>query len=566
MFFSTATAALAAVICLPQAALACGSCSSSHLYARNGSDGGVQTANLLINQAIKALGGRKALKNLHGVTYESDEIFRVSTLMQNYNLFHEDRYVVSHGTQNISYSFKDGFSQRIDRNYQVSDYFAFGTPSIPPVQFSLVMKDGTEGYACYNEGNDLVFLPGNVTAGYTDSALAEYLLFQAQKMSPKLLLEMEMHRLTRTTVAINNVEFPAVHDHNLDIVVAFDLETKLPYIIRSFEDHAIFGRTENDLRLYNYTEVDGIQFPTHRFVFQNGTAIIEQTDFSRVIPNPDFSADFFNGLEESKSATPRAAPAKIPEYSHAEIGEYWTNALWSGPYTGTYDNITTETLGPDLPNAHKLLVENSPVLEHLILDFEDGVIVYEAPPHQTDLVIRWVKENLKKPITHVFLTHHHHDHSYDVHKYVALGAKIIVPEVATKYWKQIPGAELVTFTEGKPYIHADSTMQARFIWHEEAPHSVDWSYSIVTTRCPSANSTMLAYEADSFSTLTHFDPHFAYGWLNQAVADGMSNNTIVVPTHGMSVPLSFLLDQISYVYPALDSTDLRAGVPSCLAY
>ena len=130
---------------------------------------------------------------------------------------------------------------------------------------------------------------------------------------------------------------------------------------------------------------------------------MEQTDFSRVIPNPDFSADFFEGLEESKSATPRAAPAKIPEYSHAEIGEYWTNALWSGPYTGTYDNITTETLGPDLPNAHKLLVENSPIVEHLILDFEDGVIVYEAPPHQTDLVIRWVKENLKKPITHVFV-------------------------------------------------------------------------------------------------------------------------------------------------------------------
>lgn len=113
--------------------------------------------------------------------------FRISTLMQNYNLFYEDRYVVSHGTQNISYYFKDGFSQRIDRNYQVSgrnmllspdcrglssnlslDYFAFGTPSIPPVQFSLVMKDGPEGYACYNEGNDLVFLPGNVTAGYTD--------------------------------------------------------------------------------------------------------------------------------------------------------------------------------------------------------------------------------------------------------------------------------------------------------------------------------------------------------------------------------------------------------------
>lgn len=73
MFLSTATAALAAALCLPQAALACGSCSSSHVYPRNGSDGGVQTANLLLNQAIKAIGGRKALQNLHGVTYESNE-------------------------------------------------------------------------------------------------------------------------------------------------------------------------------------------------------------------------------------------------------------------------------------------------------------------------------------------------------------------------------------------------------------------------------------------------------------------------------------------------------------
>jgi hypothetical protein len=60
-------------------------------------------------------------------------------------------------------------------------------------------------------------------------------------------------------------------------------------------------------------------------------------------------------------------------------------------------------------------------------------------------------------------------------------------------------------------------MQARFIWHEEAPHAVDWSYSIVTTRCPTANST-----------LTHFATQLAYGWLDLAVADGMSYNTTLV--------------------------------------
>jgi hypothetical protein len=195
-----------------------------------------------------------------------------------------------------------------------------------------------------------------------------------------------------------------VHDHDRDIIVAFDIATKFPFIIRSFEDHAIFGRTENDLRLFNYTEVDGMHFPTQRLVIYNDTSVLEQTAFSNIITNPSFPGGFFDGLDESKSASPRVAPSRIPGYSHAEIGEYWTNALWGGPYAGTYENITTETLGPDLPNAHRLLVADNPVVEHLILDFEDGVIVFEAPPHQTDLVIRWVKENLKKPITHVFVS------------------------------------------------------------------------------------------------------------------------------------------------------------------
>ncbi|EXA32923.1 hypothetical protein FOVG_15896 [Fusarium oxysporum f. sp. pisi HDV247] len=540
---------------------ACGSC----VEPRHAGDEGNSSARSLIHDAIKALGGRQSLHNLHGVTYESPEILRVSTLMQNYNLFHSDRYVVSHGSQNISYSFSDTMAQRIDRNYQLSDYFFFGTPSIPPVQFSLVMKSGPEGYACYTEGNDFVFVPGNVTTGYTDSALADYLLFQAQKMSPRLLLDIERHRLQSVNVDINGVPFPAVHDKDLDLTVAFNLETKLPFVFRSFEDHAIFGRTENDLRLFNYKEVNGIMFPTQRLVVQNGTSVLEQTTFAKVIPNPKFPDDFFDGLDEDKSATPRVPPSKIDGYSHAEIGEYWTNALWGGPYAGTYDNLTSETLGEDLPNAHRLLVENNPVVEHLVLDFEDGVIVYEAPPHQTDLVIRWVKENLKKPITHIFPTHHHHDHNYDIHKYVELGAKIIAPEVGAPYWKQIPGAEIITFTEEEPFIYSDDTMQARFIWHSEAPHAADWSYSIVTTKCPTANSTMLAYEADAFSTLTHFDTQLAYGWLNLAVLDGMSRNTTVVPTHGRPVPLSVLLDQIDYVYPPFDSTDLRVGGQSCVS-
>jgi hypothetical protein len=197
-----------------------------------------------------------------------------------------------------------------------------------------------------------------------------------------------------------------VHDYELDLTIAFDPATMLPHTIRSFEDHAIFGPTTSDIRLFNYTEVKGMQVPGHRLVLYNGTSVVEETIFSNVILNPEFSNDYFDGLGINETATPRVSPAKIPGYSHAELGEFWSNGIWQTEYTGTFDNITVGKPAADLPNVYQLAVMDSPAIEHLILDFQDGVIVYEAPPHQTDLIIRWVRETLKKPITHVFVSVH----------------------------------------------------------------------------------------------------------------------------------------------------------------
>jgi len=57
--------------------------------------------------------------------------------MQNYHLFETDRYVVSSGLQNVSFSFQDeGFSQRIDRSFVSSGKFWI----MPPYAFSLLMN------------------------------------------------------------------------------------------------------------------------------------------------------------------------------------------------------------------------------------------------------------------------------------------------------------------------------------------------------------------------------------------------------------------------------------------
>ncbi|KAL5093626.1 hypothetical protein Trisim1_010357 [Trichoderma cf. simile WF8] len=520
----------------------------------------------IIDDSIEALGGQNALRGLKGVVYESADIFHTSTLMQNYKLFKTDRYIVNLGSQNLSFSFsEDTFQHRIDRVFQHSDYFFFANPTLPPGHFSLVMQNGTEnGFACYIDGNNNAFIAPDQVAGYADSALTEYLLFQANKFSPKLLLDIRSHKLATQIVELNRVENLAVHDFDLDITVIFDAYTHYPKIIRSFEDHAIFGNTTQDLELSNYAEVSGIQFPHRRMVLYNGSAILEDTTVSRVSVNPTFSPGFFDGLAANETETRSAPPKRIAGYTHAEIGEYWYNTFWGGEYTGTYNNLSVVQPAADLPRVHKLLFLDQTNLEQLVLEFDDSIIVFEAPPHQTDLVIQWVNETLKRPITHFWPSHHHHDHNYEVRKYVELGAKIIVPEVSAPYWKQIPNAKLITFNENKPYIHSDGKMQARFLWRPEAAHSVDWTYSVITTACPSANSTILTYVADAWSTAFPFDSAFARSWLVQASADGLSRNALAVPAHGQPTPLVELIDALAFDYPDLKTTDFKTGGNICL--
>lgn len=73
-------------------------------------------------------------------------------------------------------------------------------------------------------------------------------------------------------------------------------------------------------------------------------------------------------------------------------------------------------------------------------------------------------------------------------------------------------------------------MQARFLWRPEADHSVDWTYSIITSACPSANSSIMAYVADAYSTSTAYDNAVARNWLKQAMTDGLSRAALLVKT------------------------------------
>lgn len=121
---------------------------------------------------------------------------------------------------------------------------------------------------------------------------------------------------------------------------------------------------------------------------------------------------------------------------------------------------------PQLPQLYRLFFNDAPGYAQTIGEFQDGVMVVDAPPHQSKLVIEWVQKTLKKNVTHLLVrtslccinfytfgerntdlvevSHHHHDHNYGAADFVAAGAKLVVPEPFTSYWSQIPGVEFET--------------------------------------------------------------------------------------------------------------------------
>ena len=162
------------------------------------------------------------------------------------------------------------------------------------------------------------------TASYT-----RVLVRDAIRLSPKLLLMMESHQsgLSTSEVEVRGVMYPAVTDGTLNITVIIDPSSMLPYIIRAYEDHQIFGPSVNDLVVYNYTSLGGVQLPRRLKYMYNEENMLFDCLIGDVQINPTFTSGFFNGLPLSNiNATeiglPPSAPTPSTEYGNAEVFEF----------------------------------------------------------------------------------------------------------------------------------------------------------------------------------------------------------------------------------------------------
>ncbi|KAI3580675.1 hypothetical protein IWW34DRAFT_819652 [Fusarium oxysporum f. sp. albedinis] len=465
----------------------------------------------LIGEALDALGGVGPIGKLKELTYQAPRIFRSRSLMQSYDMSRADTFVSIPGSQNISFRLDQGFlEQRIDRRATPSSYWSWGNNDLTPLEFSLVMNEGKNGFACYVQGNNQIFLPPAPSLSSLDTAdsvsykaaLTYHLVLQAQMLSPHLLYH------------------PIVRDPSRELTVIFDPKASLPYIIRTIEDHPIYGESTKDLYLSSYKVVQGVN------------PVLEDFIIDKVIINPSFPSKFFDGISEDKSLAPKSAAKKIPGISAGLMTEYNSNMLGTALKNANIENLKVETPVSDLPQVHWVIVDddNDLGVKQMAIEFEHEVIILDAPPQWTKAVMKWVAKNLKKPVTYVAPSHRHRDHAGGIDKYVEAGVKLIVPEVAVDFWSSIPGAKFVTFN------------------------------------CPTAKSPIVAFQADAWQAgldAETSDQALMRQWLDQTLRDGLTRDAIVLPTHGKVTPLGQLINITAYPYPDFDATHWRHGAALC---
>jgi hypothetical protein len=172
------------------------------------------------------------------------------------------------------------------------------------------------------------------------------------------------------------------------------------------ENHAIYGPSTNDLVFSDYVTTSGIQFPHHiQTIYntsQNLNAPLEEFVVQNVTVDPQFPSNFFDGLPEGQSESPKAAPKKLTGLDDWQVTEFSSNMLWAGRYEE--ELLRAESPVPELPNVYWLILDDDSLgVRQMVIEFEDEVIVGDAPPQYSKSVINWVDRTLKKPITHLWV-------------------------------------------------------------------------------------------------------------------------------------------------------------------
>ncbi|VTT68412.1 unnamed protein product [Fusarium fujikuroi] len=322
-------------------------------------------------------------------------------------------------------------------------------------------------------------------------------------------------------------------------------------------------------------DINGIMFPagnqishTIQTIYSSSSqrlsVVLEDFVIDKINATSKFSNKLFDLVLHGQKANISEKPPGVPSGLVTDC----STSLLGSPVKNVSVDALKSSRPVDLLQVYWLIIDDSHDLgfKQLIIEFETEVIVCVAPPSWSEAVLEWIERNIGKKVTYVAPSHHHRDHSGGVADYVRAGAKLIIPEMAVDYWSSIPGAQFITFNQTHPYVHRDNKVQAWFNWADQAPHASDWTYVMVTERCPNTSSSIFVFEANTCEAGLSVDlgnQQQMRQWLDQLLDDGLPRSTTVMPMHGWITPSEQLINITAYQYPDFDISRWRKGAALC---
>lgn len=154
--------------------------------------------------------------------------------------------------------------------------------------------------------------------------------------------------------------------------------------------------------------MQGIKFPhaiqtIYSAQNQHISAVLEDFVIDQVDIDPDFPTDFFDGIPESESLGLKSAPAASSVVPNGLVTDCSSSMLGSGVPTGAREIKEAHNPIQGLSQVHWLVLNNNDSLgfKMVVIEFENEVILCDAPPEWSETIMKWVAEYLEKPIKYV---------------------------------------------------------------------------------------------------------------------------------------------------------------------
>lgn len=213
--------------------------------------------------------------------------------------------------------------------------------------------------------------------------------------------------------------------------IYLDAKTSLPTQSEILDSDPLEGDTAYTLRYGDWRKVDGVNLPfTLRYEI-NGRPFQEE-QIKSLRNNPAFTAEIF------------AIPASIREQKTdaAPIPSQWILRRMAGGVSyqdfGRPAKIEWQKLAE---GVHKIAGGSHATV---LVEMRDHLVAIEAPLYEarTAPVVKAIKERFpNKPLRYMVPTHHHLDHSGGIRAFMAEGATIVVPFPARDFYLRVARAQ-----------------------------------------------------------------------------------------------------------------------------